>query len=356
MLRELRYIQNSLSPINSLPREILSEFFRFAAFNKELKIYEDRRVNKLSLVCRGWRYSILSDPQLWSCIRVRSSAPLDGIGVFLSRSKSTPLHVFYHHSLVDKPNSGESPNRHINELFNQTHRMQTLEVVLPTQPPGSFFPLLELNKPAPCLETLEISYPTGEDYDTLPPMFNGHTPRLRNLSVYGLKPWTFITCKSLTSLNLTEQGNMGGNEFLDFLDGSPELVKISLERFHISGEYMTTRSSHLPKLASLELTMCYSPSILAQLWLPEATSIIIDNAWVYAHHYTDTPLEGSLIDALPNHYDRLHSLGALMAARLCKKYTRTSLTLEGSGVRQQSRRTTVSGWHTWHQPQLGDSA
>jgi hypothetical protein len=250
--------------------------------------------------------------------------------------------VFYQHSLVDEPDSREPPNRHMNELFNQIHRMQTLEIVLPVQPSGSLFPLPELNRPAPCLEVLKISYPTGDDYYTLPLMFGGHTPRLFHLSLYALEPWPFFTCKSLTSLKLTDQSGTDGDKFLDFLDGSPELVEISLDCVHIDEEYTTIRFTRLPKLASLELTMCHSPSILTHLWLPEATSIIIDDTWAYAYSNTGTGVEGNLVNYLPDDCDKLHSLKALTSARLSKTHSRMSLKLEGSGGP-----TTISeGYHT----------
>lgn len=79
-----------------------------------------------SHVCRSWRYSLLSDTSMWTCLLIPQMKP-DGILELLRRSGSAPLNVFLklEHS---RELEHENVSHMLFSLFQQIHRFRLLYV------------------------------------------------------------------------------------------------------------------------------------------------------------------------------------------------------------------------------------
>ncbi|KAH9041371.1 hypothetical protein EDB85DRAFT_2286339 [Lactarius pseudohatsudake] len=97
----LKYRRNALSPISSLPTEVITTIFSFLHIPVTLSAFapggQPKRRERLAWlrvahVCRQWRETVLNQPLLWSHVdfTIFSSA---GAAEILSRAKRVPLHL-----------------------------------------------------------------------------------------------------------------------------------------------------------------------------------------------------------------------------------------------------------------------
>ncbi|TFK63593.1 hypothetical protein BDN72DRAFT_847461 [Pluteus cervinus] len=94
----LNTFRNTLAPVSGLPTEVLSEIFLHLL--KDTSIFEIgwNPVDPVTVtrVCRRWRHTALTIPQLWATIAdKRSDVPIriDQIEAYIQRSRTTPLSV-----------------------------------------------------------------------------------------------------------------------------------------------------------------------------------------------------------------------------------------------------------------------
>ncbi|KAH9161210.1 hypothetical protein EDB89DRAFT_755259 [Lactarius sanguifluus] len=191
----LKYRRNALSPITSLPTEVITTIFSFLHIPVTLSAFapggQPKRQERLAWlrvahVCRQWRETILNQPLLWSHVdfTIFSSA---GAAEILSRAKRVPLHL-----------QARVPCRLWDDTRYSTLRKELQDCVshisrlaISAEPIHLHRILKGLILPAPTLEFLSLSG-DSEEYnnsgvgravvpDTL---FDGSTPRLSCLEIY----------------------------------------------------------------------------------------------------------------------------------------------------------------------------
>ncbi|KAF8449023.1 hypothetical protein L210DRAFT_3523733 [Boletus edulis BED1] len=203
VLCNLRTQRNTHSPITRLPPEILASIFIHCASHS-------RQINRLgvpdwvnvSYVCRQWRDVALNCSALWSFLFASSKHWTDEL---LARSGTVPLKV-----RTDSEYSKQSTKLDLLEkVAPQADRIQDLYLRLTR--PGVEHMLSLLSSPAPLLQTLQISVERsnylGETALVSGPLFDGHTPALRELELINYAfPLTSPTLRGLTSLRLRDLG------------------------------------------------------------------------------------------------------------------------------------------------------
>ncbi|KAF8905387.1 hypothetical protein CPB85DRAFT_1315446 [Mucidula mucida] len=227
----LKRTRNASVPVNKLPPSVLEVIFaycqdllpNFMPFRRY--DYDSSRWTSMRLVCRAWEDVIASCTRLW---RIADSARSPG--TFLSRSgDNTPLVVYWglrrgEPSIVEvlTPHVSRIQELHLNL---SRHRREAVDI------------LQSLSAPALLLESLTI-YSLGHlpsfAQCLLPPaLFAGHTPRLRRLTLEHFCRWPHHVFTGLTHVCLQRQSRGSRpttNEFLDFLEGCPDLEELQLFR------------------------------------------------------------------------------------------------------------------------------
>ncbi|KAJ3748434.1 hypothetical protein DFH05DRAFT_1539776 [Lentinula detonsa] len=141
-------LSNSLSPIHSLPYELLSSIFTEYCL---MPIGPDKKMfphSVITQVCSTWRQVAHSTPRLWS--RFQASYGLDGLEVngdkmftWLSRSGEVPLDV----AIRPKDHTFSPASNVLGCLGSFEHRIRILHLAIPLHAllplcPSSSFPLL----------------------------------------------------------------------------------------------------------------------------------------------------------------------------------------------------------------------
>ena len=89
LLRFTTSLRNRLQPVNKLPPEIVSRI----AQNTPSDVDKDTNsIIPLTHVCRYWRESIISTPEIWT--KISSSSHFDLAALSLERAKAAPLDVY----------------------------------------------------------------------------------------------------------------------------------------------------------------------------------------------------------------------------------------------------------------------
>ncbi|KAJ7707798.1 hypothetical protein B0H17DRAFT_918107, partial [Mycena rosella] len=98
--------------------------------------------------------------------------------------------------------------------------------------PEDVLKLRVFSSPAPRLESLTIEVAGQEDVSsTLPPIFAGHMPKLRQLALGHFTSWPKGYFHNLSALCLHNQPTdswPSTSEFLDFIESSPCLEELAL--------------------------------------------------------------------------------------------------------------------------------
>ncbi|KAJ7164660.1 hypothetical protein C8R43DRAFT_236366 [Mycena crocata] len=202
--------------IRRLPAEIVARIFVLGAED------DDMLAVAVSHVCRTWRSIALHTPSLWTRISLGPQEQMWRERVY--RAKACPLHV----QLVPwrTSRSGKIMARpldvhtvqlcmHIVSPF--IHRWRSLEIILHGDEPflanaALSGCCLRRRGKASLLQELTLVYRANDDTKEFC-LFSGHAPRLRRLTVDGLRlTWLPSLFQNLTFLDYTHHGFSAGDE------------------------------------------------------------------------------------------------------------------------------------------------
>jgi hypothetical protein len=298
-IRALRLRRNALSPISSLPPEVLAAIFSLLCPpSPDRNPGHDHHLSRLhvSHVCHRWREIALNHPSLWSHVDFTDfRASLAGTTEILARAKSVPLYLEarvpdrYHHwedvryTTFRQEVQTRIPNvRHLSISAGIFYLHKTLE---------------EFVSSAPILESLSLlssggyrNRRTGDHLVIPATLFNGSAPRLSRLELHNCAiSWKSPLLKGLKYLEMLSppaKARPNLTAWLDALDEMPQLKSLALHSFSPIAPpfpFDIKRVATLPSLTHLEI---FSPSgdcalVLAHLDLP---SLAILSVTVYFHH------------------------------------------------------------------------
>ncbi|KAF8990814.1 hypothetical protein BDQ17DRAFT_1413911 [Cyathus striatus] len=202
----------ALSPISSIPPEILLEIFKIC-----ISWCYDYRKPRSRLawtnVCSSWRNTALSSPRLWQCIDL---CDIHMAREFIIRSKGTPVSII----------SSSPANFHSFDLKIDPKFLTTIDVILFPDDMRELF--TEIGRHMVSLEDLTLKVP----FMSLGLNFDFELPSLRRLMLEGVSiAWD--QCKNLTHLSLrrlTWEYSPSTSQLCDILLHSPNLEVLRLER------------------------------------------------------------------------------------------------------------------------------
>ncbi|KAJ6451605.1 hypothetical protein C8R45DRAFT_1041782 [Mycena sanguinolenta] len=210
-------LRHIISPIRTLPVELLTEVFDFAIADRT----HIKDAYRITHICTDWRKVAYSAPRLWSRplqVDLRKKEDAGGYKAWLARSVPLPLPI----SLV--------PGYPINtdilaEVLKTATRWCSLRVCISgVAPPPWFIRQLSQCK-FDSLEELHLAI-IDDDGDPTPVSFPV-VPRLRKLSVLSLltAPQTFVPWAQLTDLTFQIDAHEG---VLSILTQCTNLVEVSI--------------------------------------------------------------------------------------------------------------------------------
>ncbi|KDQ15783.1 hypothetical protein BOTBODRAFT_31265 [Botryobasidium botryosum FD-172 SS1] len=194
-LVRLRNRQNELSPMHRLPNELLGAIFVLVGASGRNAPFS------VSQVCKLWREIALNTPHLWTNVNVLAGPNL--AFMYAERSGAAPL---------DLSVSIETPSSHIDEAraiywSRYADRWGSLKIRCSVQPATleDSGVLLWLTRPAPVLESLEISTNSEFGWQVSPGISPDiQMPCLRKIKLFGFHlPLTLPIFRGLTIIHLS---------------------------------------------------------------------------------------------------------------------------------------------------------
>ena len=290
-LAAVRTHRNKLLPVNRLPNEVLSIAFRMMQPNLPSFLLlpstgsrYDLRTSAweaVSTVCRKWREASLSSPSLWSIIDSTSVNPY----LYLKRSCSVPLTLY---AGISRPVTNFS-QVFLHAVTASISRFK--EVHLDIGKCSGIGNLTMFEDPAPALESLTIAT-SGKRRQrfghALPALFNGQTPKLRQLNVEHFTSWSGNHFADLTHLCLYNQHTTGRptlSQFIDFIETCPRLQELALvaagptiDNVSSANEHRLVALDHLRELTIGRWSSSLMVSaFLSQLLLPRTVHMYLWN-------------------------------------------------------------------------------
>ena len=269
LLSLVRSVKNTLSPINRIPRDVLSIIPEYWADEDKA----DDNLITLTHVCRDWREVFVSRPSLWTrldCTNVKKTR------TYVERSKLSPLkvHLWWKEECIS----------FLDDAFLLTvphlGRFRSLSLFGPSDNLVGLINEL-LYRPAPFLEKLKISFGDPHSVDNEFAIFGGNLSSLRELRFVGVI--TSLPWKNLANLTTFEFHNVPSNtisvtRLLDFFEHAPLLRHIRL--WDILPTVSNTppgRVVSLPHLEDLDIKAQPAHSILLKhLLIPNGTSLVLE--------------------------------------------------------------------------------
>ena len=291
VLRKLKSIKNSLTPINRIPPETLSHTATF--------LVRERDLIDATAVCRHWRTILLSFPRLWR----NAGGSFSELEAYLERSKSVPIEV-------DLSSPHLAP-------FIIPHTFRLVALTICVKDSSCVNQIAEhLRGPIPTLRSLDIRTRRYIRTLELPSgLCEGLFRYLKRLSLSGISsfsgPQTFphITELFLRTVCLSHRPAVA---LLKALEQLPGLVKVSV--IFQNNWYIEIRSPDIVTLPCVQemdlsasiveesISTAAIPPLLRFLKLPKATSITIPSPY---HAKPDLPIlpVTSFGDQLPNYVE-----------------------------------------------------
>ena len=213
-----------MQPVNRLPPEILSHVAQYLIGDDEDDAIS---VVPLTHVCRYWRESIISTPEIWTLISDKNG---NMTAVCLQRAKAAPLKITLRVPLDSSFHDIFAPYLQ-NTRTLAVHSMSTIEKL------RSVFPNFPQSMPA--LRSLELI--RSEDIawdDTIDP-FESFLPPFERLQLTGLPLYaSLLKVGTLTEFTISNCWfDLHLDTLLDFLEGNHSLEKVTLDLF-FSGTYL----------------------------------------------------------------------------------------------------------------------
>lgn len=210
----LKSTLNALTPISTLPPEILCEIFLYTAgvdIHEQYVVKERRKSYGwicVSHVCRHWRAVALSCPSLWSRLDVKA-ASRELLETLLVRSRGAPLIVSYtgwgRRSTPAIPWSEQEAIA----MVLESHLQRTRSLSLSVSHQDQNTVLNMLSGPSPLLESLELHCDTSSAvshvaYAQVHELLHHPETRVRCLKLhYFSMRWPTVNLPHLTRLNIT---------------------------------------------------------------------------------------------------------------------------------------------------------
>ena len=278
-LRGLRQRRNRLSPISSLPTEVIAAIFYL--LHEQPDTYSALPV---AHVCHQWREIALDHPLFWSHLDFATVSPA-GATEILARAGMAPLYLEASLPIRHRGyNSALSWYAAVQKEL-RTHLSHIYRLQMRIEPVHLNRTLEGLISPAPTLEHLSLSPDYGAEQcpvsipDTL---FDATTPKLSSLEIFHCNiSWKSPLLKSLKLETLTLYGVVPSlTDWLDALDEMPQLRSLSLHSASPSTSLLPfdiKRTVTLPSLAHLDISdpVLGCALALAHLVLPSLTSLRI---------------------------------------------------------------------------------
>ncbi|KZP25084.1 hypothetical protein FIBSPDRAFT_929385 [Athelia psychrophila] len=193
----VKFQRNSRAPVLLLPPEILGYIFEIVV-NGRTRPFQHLPM-LLSGICRVWREVSISNPHLWTNIRVGTDKPKALSDLYFQRSKACDLNVYYvHEAPIPGTFKPASLSLHrCRRLFMKFNYPATAECIL----------RMMTAEAAPRLRGFQVSLDDSAggtsglcDDGAMQPQFNGHAPALRTCTINGMRP-----LKSRTLLKTSTQ-------------------------------------------------------------------------------------------------------------------------------------------------------
>ena len=326
---QLDVVQLFITPIQSLPNELLSKIFRSACATteqppphtpakssvlllippptstfSETPKFSTTIATLLSFVCKRWRHVILADLILWSDVDIFRHEPgeanlynaLNWAIACAARSNPLPLSI----SVSNRTEDPIAVIHLISFINGNCRRIRELKAYLRMS--GELVnDFKHLQSPMPNLEVLELgcsphwgTLPGA----TLPRLFSHNYPRLKHVSIQHFTTISPRAFANLATLVLSySNGRVMLDNFLALIAGSPRLEVLWLKRYLITqpvNPHALVPVS-LPRLSSITLENCDSYLILNALRLPDTATLRI----MYAMYYLGRRPRNTLSDAFP---------------------------------------------------------
>ncbi|KAG9038290.1 hypothetical protein FRB95_002251 [Tulasnella sp. JGI-2019a] len=254
------------SPIYQLPDDILLDIL-LLVLRDTTASQRDKCLGELMLVCPQWK--ALSDtPSLWA--HVSSYQSLSAMKKSLSKSKGALLDIVYT-SYASELESEWSKRMETNDLFlKSVHRWRSFEFRGSAQVSrrgmrldAVFMDCLRCVT-APNLDSISLRSPVSVSFRRL---FVTKPDRLRHISLKGcLIPWDSGLFSGLETLELyaSEKGEHSLNGFIQFLQVSPGLVKLSIENWKPEWDLRPLSNEPIILLSLETLKMCRVTNHIAE--------------------------------------------------------------------------------------------
>ncbi|CCM03247.1 uncharacterized protein FIBRA_05373 [Fibroporia radiculosa] len=198
----------ALSPIHSLPVETLANIFWLlaesmsssfpASLSSRVASYSWIQVTR---VCRYWRTTALAYSSLWAIL---DTAQPRFVRTALTRAGSAPLKVILRDGIYEAYIAATLEDTLLRaQIAERSDQIEELHI----EPRFKYGPgLLEaFYRPAPALRSLIIKNCHGRQHHELPRMFDGYTPILARLEIWGFSAWPENMFINLTHLCLRDQ-------------------------------------------------------------------------------------------------------------------------------------------------------
>lgn len=266
--RHLNLNLNTVSPINTLPPEILSNIFLFLmlttsfvrdSFDSHGRAHQWLRCTH---VCRHWRQVALQSPILWSFITLGADYPsLEAIRTFVSRSVQAPLHIFVRQT--DRPGDPPLSSERFDVIWNEVHRIEEFESSYEFMTRQDHRPAF-VSLPATALRRLKVRsyiqwrHSSDEHARALELSGNrkANMPGLQMLSCCFVPQVKLLLLPTLTRLRLfMGPGHVSVSSLIICLLDTPLLQYLKLECHHCNNanDAQAPRRVNLPRLRELVL-------------------------------------------------------------------------------------------------------
>ena len=242
VLSKLCYAANSITPSNKLPPELLRTIFSFLCPGshhnwEKSQIMPYKNLLAVSHVCRNWREIAATATELWAHIILghnpRAEREVSIAQLCARRSGGRPLDFY-----ITAAASSVFDRLRVKELILDPRRLRNVVYGLAGEAAGK--QLASFLLPALHVERLEIR---SGVVSSLPTLFSGHAPYLRELVLSRCTPWPNNQFGSLTSLGLLDQEDPDTHIYslLDIIRCSPHL-----EEFLLGRRLKPTKEPQLP--------------------------------------------------------------------------------------------------------------
>ena len=297
VLRLVRLVKNSFTPINRIPPEVLSHIPDY--YGEDNEDDADEGLIALTHVCRGWRDTFTSRSSLWTQLQFKS---VDKTLTYLQRSQTSPLDVSFGYEGFNY--------EAFSLMIPHIPRLKSLTIF------AEVFPSVieHFRCHTPLLEMLDIRvspHPLKGSNTFDNTLFNGDLSSLRKLHLRGViteLPWKNLANLQVVKLDSDRQYRT--TQMLDFLERAPLLHTVFLH-------YPMPKSSDAPRERMVPLrhlktfTIGQQPPhsiLLRHLHIPTGASLISE-FWFYGD-------ESTLVSHLPERSPNFANLSHITAINL----------------------------------------